>query len=267
MMRVESAILSPSRSSTGSVPCRENSIARGLSGRSERRTCGMPLKSRTHRAFSLKFEKLYCQRTGGVTRSLILRLGARDRQRGIERLDHDLRPGDPFRTALLREGYDLTGADEHSGQPRHVAARVALDVDERRYPSAPVVRGAREAAAGQCETPAAVSLRSSAALQAVDVDVAVAQRQGVDGLAVDGPATRAALEVDDKLERSGQRTQGSKWPFCRPQCAPAGALKGIDRRGVRRGRHPEACCQRRDRGGHCQAVDPSGYERVNSAPR
>src|SRR5262249_22315133 len=71
-MSLESAIRSPSMSSTGNVPRRENAIARGPPGNSERRTCGMRLKSSAQRAFSLKFEKLYCQRTGLDTAQAIL---------------------------------------------------------------------------------------------------------------------------------------------------------------------------------------------------
>jgi hypothetical protein len=50
------------------VPRREKRIARGEFGSSERRTCGICLKSSAQRAFSLKFEKLYCQRTGAEMR-------------------------------------------------------------------------------------------------------------------------------------------------------------------------------------------------------
>src|SRR5581483_9469456 len=37
----------------------------GILGSNERRTCAIVLWSSAQRTFSLKFEKLYCQRTGG----------------------------------------------------------------------------------------------------------------------------------------------------------------------------------------------------------
>ena len=62
----------PSISSTGNVPRSEKAIARGPPGSSERRTCGTRLKSSAQRAFSLKFEKLYCHRTGADTAMAII---------------------------------------------------------------------------------------------------------------------------------------------------------------------------------------------------
>src|SRR3954449_3867618 len=64
MIAVESTIRSPSRSRTGNVPRRTKDIARGPPGISDRLSCRIPLWSSAQRAFSLKLEKLYCQRTG-----------------------------------------------------------------------------------------------------------------------------------------------------------------------------------------------------------
>ena len=90
MMRVESTIRSPSMSSTGSVPPRENAIARRPPGSNERRMCAIPLKSSVQRAFSLKFEKLYCHSTGGDTSAAMIlaaaiRLGGESRGPADER--------------------------------------------------------------------------------------------------------------------------------------------------------------------------------------
>src|SRR6184192_844967 len=68
MMRVESWIVSPSSTRTGTDFCPVIHSTRGTwkPGRSERRTCAMPFQSSAQRAFSLKCEKRNCQRTGGA---------------------------------------------------------------------------------------------------------------------------------------------------------------------------------------------------------
>ena len=68
MMRVESTIVSPLSSRTGSDfwPLSQRTRGTCSPGTSDRRTCGMPLKSSAQRAFSLKCENLNCQRTGGA---------------------------------------------------------------------------------------------------------------------------------------------------------------------------------------------------------
>src|SRR2546425_1279333 len=68
MMRVESWIVSPSSTRTGSAFCPVIQRTRGTwkPGRSERRTCAMPFQSSAQRAFSLYCEKRNCKRTGGA---------------------------------------------------------------------------------------------------------------------------------------------------------------------------------------------------------
>src|SRR6266567_600840 len=74
MMRVESWVVSPSSTRTGSDFCPVIQRTRGTwkPGRSERRTCAMPFQSSAQRAFSLKCEKRNCQRTGGAVAHALL---------------------------------------------------------------------------------------------------------------------------------------------------------------------------------------------------
>src|SRR5207249_8979352 len=108
-----------------------------------------------------------------------LLLRARDRQRGGERLDHDLRLRDPLRAALLSEWSDVRGANQDSCQSCHVAARVTLDVDDRREARPAVVRVSRECAPGQSEARTAVSHPRATAQKCGDVEVTVAAMHAV----------------------------------------------------------------------------------------
>src|SRR5262249_51395352 len=115
MMLVESMILSPSRSRTGSVPFLQKAIAFGPPGRRECRRWRTPLWSSAQRAFSLKFEKLYCQRTGAP-----LPLISAD----LDRVELDPDHGGPAQRAASDPlGDHAASGGEH--QPIHLAVLVA----------------------------------------------------------------------------------------------------------------------------------------------